>query len=97
MIASSALLTAVPEPAYRGAFMGINASVSQISGGIATAIAGMIVYQNETGKLANYPALGVVVSITMVIAVFMMRHIDRMVKKEREKVKATPEPEASLV
>jgi predicted MFS family arabinose efflux permease len=67
MISVSVLISVVPVPADRGAFMSINNSISQISGGIASAVAGMIVYQTASGHLENYPMLGLVVSVTMVI------------------------------
>src|SRR5688572_870627 len=62
IISSSALMTAVPEPMDRGAFMSINASVQQISGGFASVIAGMIVVQTESGVLLHYDTLGYVVA-----------------------------------
>jgi predicted MFS family arabinose efflux permease len=77
MISSSALLSAVPTPADRGAFMGVNASVSQISGGVASGLAGLIVHQSASGKLENYPMLGWVVVSTMAICVGLMWMIYR--------------------
>ncbi|MEZ4992824.1 MAG: MFS transporter [Saprospiraceae bacterium] len=86
MISSSALTTAVPEPADRGAFMGVNASVAQISGGIASAVAGMIVYQNETGHIERYPMLGIIVAVSMVITMWMMHIINKdIIRREQEK------------
>src|SRR5688500_2593039 len=51
MISSSALVSAVPLPSDRGAFMGVNSSIQQISGGIATFIAGLIIVQAPSGAL----------------------------------------------
>ncbi len=82
IISSSALLTAVPTPADRGAFMGVNASLQQISGGIAAAIAGMIVYQEtKTSPLENYPILGYVVCVTTIITIIMMYFLNRMITR----------------
>ncbi|MBL7834417.1 MAG: MFS transporter [Cyclobacteriaceae bacterium] len=82
IISSSALLTAVPTPADRGAFMGVNASLQQISGGIAAAIAGLIVYQEtKTSPLENYPILGYVVSVTTIITIIMMYFLNRMIMR----------------
>ncbi|MBY0434548.1 MAG: hypothetical protein K2U26_10600 [Cyclobacteriaceae bacterium] len=81
MITSSALMSAVPEPQDRGAFMSINASVQQIAGGIASAIAGMIVFQTPDGMLQHYDILGYVVNATMIITIFMMFWIDRHIKE----------------
>ncbi|MEZ4960383.1 MAG: MFS transporter [Saprospiraceae bacterium] len=84
MISSSALITAVPEPADRGAFMGVNSSVAQISGGIASALAGMIVFQNSTGFIEHYPILGYIVAGTMIITMFMMYIINQDIAKRRK-------------
>lgn len=81
MITSSALMSAVPEPQDRGAFMSINASVQQIAGGIASAIAGMIVFQTPDGMLQRYDILGYVVNATMIITIFMIFWIDRHIKE----------------
>ncbi|PHN04122.1 MFS transporter [Flavilitoribacter nigricans] len=88
MIASSALITAVPDPSDRGAFMGVNSSVAQVSGGIASAIAGMIVYQTETGYIERYPVLGIIVAISMIITIGMMQMINRDIKRRQEEERA---------
>ncbi len=83
MIAATALMTAIPEPADRGAFMGINASIQQISGGIATMIAGIIVVQkSEHAALENYGLLGYVVVGAMLITIAMMYMIHHMVDQK---------------
>ena len=89
MITSSTLTSAIPDPADRGAFMGINASVAQVSGGIASAIAGMIIVQKPDGYLLHYPALGYVVAATMVITIGMMYFIHNQVQHLHQ-----PAPEA---
>lgn len=82
IISSSALISAVPEPRDRGAFMSINASVQYISGGIAAGIAGLIVFQEtKTSPLQNYPILGYVVSVTTFITIIMMYFLNRMVMR----------------
>ena len=94
MISAQALLTAVPKPQDRGAFMSINASIQQLSGGVAAMFAGVIVYQSKDGIMHNYPILGLVVVISMVIAIFLMRMLDRMIKRNPAGQAATPIPEA---
>jgi predicted MFS family arabinose efflux permease len=83
MVSSSALLTAVPEPPDRGAFMSINSSVNMVSGGIASLIAGTIVYQTQTGYLENYDILGYVVSGASIITMGMLYFIDKIVKQKQ--------------
>ncbi len=82
MIASSALLTAVPDANDRGAFMSINASTQQISGGIASIIAGLIVVQSSSGKLENYDILGYVVMSSMLLAIVMIYFLNRRIQKK---------------
>ena len=80
--ASSALMTAVPDPQDRGAFMSVNSSIQQISGGIAASIAGMIVIQHPTGQLENYNILGYTVITSMICAVALMYRLDQHVKQK---------------
>ena len=94
MISSSALVSAIPAPQDRGAFMSVNASVQQISGGIASAIAGMIVVQRPDGFLEGYTLLGYVVIGSMIVTIAMMYWIDQHVKaiiKRDAKPVAVPE------
>lgn len=75
MISSGALLSAVPDPRDRGGFMSVNSSIQQVSGGVATIIAGMIIVQEPGGKLLNYDILGYVISAVMIVTVFMMYNL----------------------
>ena len=79
---SSALMTAIPEPADRGAFMSVNSSVQQVSGGIAASIAGMIVFQRPDGKLENYNILGYIVIGAMICAAVFMYILNDYVQKK---------------
>jgi predicted MFS family arabinose efflux permease len=79
MISASALMTAVPEPQDRGAFMGINSSIQQIAGGIASLIAGFIVSESSTGFIENYPTLGNVVVIAVIVTALLMYRIHKYV------------------
>ncbi len=80
MISSSALVSAIPAAQDRGAFMSINSSVQQISGGIASAIGGKIVVQRPDGFLEGYTSLGYVVIGSMMVTIALMYWIDRHVK-----------------
>ncbi len=79
MISASALMSAVPAPASRGAFMSVNAALQQFAGGVGAYVAGLIVVQLPSGALAHYDVLGYVVSAAMLIVVVMLRAIDKMV------------------
>lgn len=84
IISSSALITGVPDPHDRGAFMGINSSVQQISGGIASAIAGLIVFQTASGFIEHYEILGFVATGTMLTTILMMYFINKQVQNKKE-------------
>lgn len=83
IITSSTINSAVPDQVDRGTFMGINSSVAQVSGGIASTVAGMIVFQNETGFMENYPALGFVVTAAMAITTFQFWGVNKMLHERR--------------
>jgi predicted MFS family arabinose efflux permease len=80
MISSSALSSGVPEIRDRGAYMGINSSIQQVSGGIASFIAGLIVNQpTSTSPLQHFEVIGYVTICTMMVTMLMMYFIDRQV------------------
>ena len=79
MIAASALITGIPETSDRGAFMSINSSIQQLSGGIASVFAGLIVSQTSSGKLIHYDTVGYIVSGTIIITILMIGRINRYV------------------
>ena len=81
MIPSSALTSAVPALEDRGAFMSINASLQQLAGGIAAALAGKIVVQQTNfSPLEHYDTVGYVVVAFSIIGLFFMYRVDRVVK-----------------
>ncbi len=83
MVPSSAMSSAVPEMKDRGAYMSINASLQQISGGIGAAVAGLIVYQeSKTSPLINYDIVGYVVVVISCISILMMSRVDRLIKRK---------------
>ena len=80
MISASALMTAVPDAAHRGAFMSVYSSLQSIAGGIAAGVAGLIVVKPENGPLQRFDTLGYVVITSIAITVVLLYFIDRMVK-----------------
>jgi len=79
MISGSALMTVVPQPQDRGAFMGINSSIQQIAGGVASLCAGLIVSKAPDNSIVHFNWLGVVVIITMLLCLWMMKRVSNMV------------------
>jgi predicted MFS family arabinose efflux permease len=89
MISTSALISAVPDSTDRGAFMSINSSIQQISGGVASYIAGLIVVQTATGELEHYDTLGYVVSVSIVITIILIWFLDQYVTQKTKAEIAT--------
>jgi predicted MFS family arabinose efflux permease len=83
MIPSSALTSAVPDMADRGAFMSINASLQQIAGGIAATVAGMIVVQKtKYSPLENYNIVGYVIVGISILSIILLYRVSQMVKNK---------------
>jgi predicted MFS family arabinose efflux permease len=79
IIPSQALMSAIPEPAKRGSFNAINASMQQMAGGVASVVAGMLVVQAPDGSLEHFDWLGYVVVATTLLSLYMMYLIQRAV------------------
>jgi predicted MFS family arabinose efflux permease len=91
MISASALTSGIPDLEDRGAFMAVTSSLQQLSGGVASSVAGLIVVQSSDGRMLHYPTLGVVVMSAMLITIAMMYPIHRMFK-ERLAAEARAQP-----
>lgn len=88
MVPAGALNTAIPDMQDRGAFMSINSSLQQISGGIAAAFAGVIVVQKDkVSPLQHYNTLGYIMVVVSVISIFMVYRISELVKKKTHEQK----------
>lgn len=79
MIPSQTLMSAIPEPAKRGSFNAINASMQQTAGGMASAVAGMVVVQTADGSLGYFDRLGYVIVATTLLSLWLMYFIQRAV------------------
>jgi len=77
MIPFQALMSQVPAPTQRGSFNAINASISQLAGGLASLVAGHIVQQGLDGKIHHYDIAGFVVVGTSLLACFLLWRVQR--------------------
>ena len=77
MIPFQALMTQVPVQTQRGSFNAINASISQLAGGLASLVAGHIVQQGVDGKIHHYDIAGYVVVGTSLLACFLLWRVQR--------------------
>lgn len=98
MVPSSALTSAIPDMADRGAFMSINSSLQQIAGGIAAVVAGMIVTKKTNySPLVHYDVVGYVIVVISILSILGMLRVDKLTKKKMANKKdVIPEAEAVL-
>ncbi|HEX2659156.1 MAG TPA: MFS transporter [Polyangia bacterium] len=82
MISAGALASGVPAMPDRGAYMAINSSLQQLSGGLAASVAGLIVVQSPSGKLERYDLLGWVVAAAMTLTLLLMYNVHRIVREK---------------
>ena len=82
MVPSMALASSLPKMQDRGAFMSINSSLQQIAGGVAAAIGGMVVVQKDkTSPLEHYDTLGILITIILLFAVYMVYRVSKIVNR----------------
>lgn len=79
-VATMALITAVPEPRDRGAYMSVSASMQQFAGAVSSSLSGLLVVQGASGRIENYHLLGWVVIAAMALTLAQMWNVDRMVR-----------------
>ena len=97
MIPATALMTAIPALEDRGAFMSINSSLQQVAGGIASVIAGLIIYQQPNGNLQHFNTLGYVTISVMIVCIFLIYIINnRVAVKVNPSIQMPPSELASV-
>ncbi len=89
MVPFQALSSSIPAPTHRGSFNAISSAVQQLSGGIASVVAGHIVTATDSGKLEHMDMIGYVVITMTVLASFLVWNINRQVNTEQAAQKAT--------
>lgn len=93
MVPATTMTSAIPAMADRGAFMSINASLQQMSGGLGAMFAGLIVVQaSKNSPIENFDILGYVMVGIVVLCIFLMARVSKMIKerKHAEGAKANP-------
>jgi predicted MFS family arabinose efflux permease len=85
MIPSQALISAIPEAHQRGSFSAISASLQQLSGGLGSVFAAMIIAENADGTLRHFDRLGYIVVGTSLIALVAMYFVQKQVARKAGK------------
>src|SRR5215475_5655807 len=82
MIPSQALISAIPEPAQRGSFSAVSASLQQLSGGLGSVFAAAIIAENADGSLRYFDRLGFVVVGTSILSLIAMYFVQKQVARK---------------
>lgn len=95
MIPFQAMVSSVPEPAKRGSFNAINAAIQQLSGGLASLVAGHIIARGADGKLLHMDVVGFIVIGSALVSMALAARIHRTVQ-ERAPSSAPGTPAAAV-
>ena len=79
MIPFQAMMSTVPSTTQRGSFSAISASIQQLSGGIASVVAGHVVTLAPDGKLVHFGTLGYVYVGTSLVALTLLWLLQRSI------------------
>lgn len=82
MVPATALNSAIPEAYDRGAYMSVNSSLQQMSGGLAAMVAGLIVVQHtKTSPLENFNLLGFIMVGFMLWCLYLVYRVKRILHR----------------
>ena len=70
-----ALLTTIPEPRRRGAFLSANAAVQQMGTGIGAFAGGLLVHTDAAGRLYGYDTIGLIAAGCTLFAVWWIGRV----------------------
>jgi predicted MFS family arabinose efflux permease len=80
MVPAMAMTSELPEMQDRGAFMSINSSLQQISGGIAAAISGIIVQQaTKDSPLQNFDKVGYFIFFICMFSIYIFNRVNKSI------------------
>ncbi len=74
-IPAQAMVTAAVKPENRGSFMSITSSMQQISAGVASYIAGLIIVKQPNGELLHYDWVGYLSIAATLLCLFLVTRI----------------------
>jgi predicted MFS family arabinose efflux permease len=77
LIPFQAMVAGVPDPSHRGAFNAVSAAIQQLSGGVASMLAGHIVLIGSDGKLQHFDWVGYILVATTVVAAYLVWRVQR--------------------
>lgn len=91
MVPAAALITGTAKPENRGSFLSFNSSVQQLSAGIASFLAGMVLVEGVDGKLMHFEWVGyaaILLSLSCIPLIRKIKVVDAEAVLEKVPVKA---------
>jgi len=84
MVPSTAIVASVIKPRNRGSFMSLNSSVQNMTAGIASVVAGILVTIPKGGHhVYGFWKVGILGALFTLIAIWMMSKITKFTEKEK--------------
>lgn len=74
-ISSQAMVSQVVQPRNRGSFMSMNSSIQQLFTGLASTIAGIIVFSDASNKIYNYHLVGYASVFVILVCIVLARRL----------------------
>jgi predicted MFS family arabinose efflux permease len=74
-VPAMAIITSSISPKTRGSFMSFNSSVQQVSSGIASFLAGLVIHKSASGELVNFNLVGFCAAIIAVASIIFVKRI----------------------
>jgi DHA1 family inner membrane transport protein len=75
MVPAMTLVSEAVAPQWRGGFMSLNGSFQQLSAGLASFIAGVVIMRGTDGKLLHFQRAGYLAALTSIACIFISRHL----------------------
>jgi len=75
MVPATTMVTSTVNPKNRGSFMSINSSIQQLSSGIASFSAGLIIVKNTNGSLSHYNWIGYFAVAASLLSLFVAQKL----------------------
>jgi len=72
-IPAMTLISAVVKPKERGTFMSLENAIRQLTTGVASQVAGLIIGTTAAGQLTNFPTIGILATVTTLLAIYFAR------------------------
>lgn len=92
MVPASALITGTAKPENRGSFLSFNSAVQQLSAGLASFVAGLILAENINGELINYNYVGYIAIIFSLLCIPLIRRIKVVDTEAIANIDDSPDP-----